>query len=145
MTKADMVHSTSSCDIHELDHDPADTSITATALDQAYEAAARLLPAYWFNSQIRADVIHGQHYDSLAFIQTAGVPVGDYSIHREPSRQFSLFCVAPEPDHTGNTTERDLGRFETMEEIVRAIREDLQRGTAKVQERANRWAAALAA
>ena len=128
-----------------LHDDPADTSITAATFDQANEAAARLLPPGWFRCILRADIVAGQHYDHLAFLQTDGVPVGDYAVHREPSRQFSLFCLAVEPDEAGNQIERELGLFGSMEGAVAAIRDDLRLTAADLQERAHRWWKALAA
>ena len=104
-----------------------------------------MLPAYWFKSQLRADLKEGQHYDNLTYVQTAGIPVGNYSIHREPSRQFSLFCSDNAPDENGNPVERDLGLFETMEEAVQAIRGDLQKALNKLRAQTNRWTAAMAA
>ena len=145
MTRASQFSSTPTSLNPELDGNFADTSITAAALHEAQEAAARLLPAYWFKSHLRADVNNGQHHDNLTYVQTAGVPVGNYSIQRKLSRHFSLFCTAVETNQTGGSIERELGSFETMEAAVTAIRADLQWTASELQERANRWAAALAA
>ncbi len=128
-----------SFDSHYLRNDPADTSVTAASVEQAEQAAARLLPAGWFTSTLCVTVMKGRHFDHLTFTQIGGVPVGNYSIHRETSQQFSLFCLGEDAD--GEMACRILGLFETMEGAVMAIRHDLQWTAAELQERADCWMA----
>ncbi len=145
MTRTDKARSTPKGARNDLSHNPADTSMTPLLIRQAKRDAARLLPAGWFTFVTDETATAGQDYDILHFVQVEGVPVGNYGLHREPSRQFSLVCLDHALDEDGEQVARKLGLFETTEGAVKAILTDLRRAMSELQQQANRWTAALAA